>query len=254
MALFTDGPISELDDLVAQDSQLFDVAAGEGIDVTRKMALAQDELGLDLVTMLGRLSFVDQPFWLAPQPSLARVVVTAGLKFWHTYRSLELVYSDAYNNQFNDRYGAKRDQFHAMAKKACDKLSEIGIGVVSIPVARAATPLLAAIPGSLSDGTYYVTIAWVNDAGEEGASAVPGVITLASSGLQVQPEAPPQNAATWNVYVGDAPETMVLQNGAPIGAGHIWQQTASLTQTGQKPGSGQTPTYLKPTPRVIQRG
>jgi len=254
MALFTDGSVSGLEDLLAQDAQLFDVATVEGIDVTRKMALAQDELGLQLVTMLGRLSFMDQPLWLAPQVSLSRVVITASLKLWHSYRTLEMVYSDAYNSQLNDRYGAKRDQFHKMAQWASDKLVEIGIGIVTRPVPQAAAPQLTAIPGSLPDGTYYVTIAWVNDAGEEGASAVPAVITLAASALQIQPEAPPQNTAAWNLYAGDAGATMVLQNSSPIAAGQIWQQTAAFDQAGRKPGSGQQPTYLKPTPRVIQRG
>src|SRR6202043_836746 len=96
--------------------------------------------GLQLVTMLGRLSFVNQPIWLAPQVSLSRVVVTASLKLWHTYRTLEMVYSDAYSNQLNDRYGAKRDQFHQMAQWACNKLVEIGIGIVTKPVPQAATP------------------------------------------------------------------------------------------------------------------
>ena len=44
MALFTDGPVSSIDDLAAQDTQLLDVANAEGIDVTRKLGLAQDEL------------------------------------------------------------------------------------------------------------------------------------------------------------------------------------------------------------------
>jgi hypothetical protein len=255
MALFTDGSVSDLEDLIAQDSQLFDVATVEGIDVTRKMALAQDELGLQLVTMLGRLSFMDQPLWLAPQVSLSRVVITASLKLWHTYRTLEMVYSDAYNSQLNDRYGAKRDQFHQMAHWASDKLVEIGIGIVTKPVPQAATPQITAIPGSLPDGTYYITTAWVNDAGQEGASAVPAVATSAASALQVQPgEDPPQNAVAWNLYAGNAAETMVLQNSSPIATGQIWQQSAAFTPTGQKPGSGQQPTYLKPTPRVIQRG
>lgn len=254
MALFTDGGLSCLEDLLAQDAQLFDVATVEGIDVTRKMALAQDELGLQLVTMLGRLNFMDQPLWLTPQVSLSRVVITASLKLWHTYRSLEMVYSDAYNSQLNDRYSAKRDQFHQMARWASDKLVEIGIGIVTKPVPQAATPQITAIPGSLPDGTYYITMAWLNDAGEEGASAVPAVATSAASALQVQPGDPPQNAAAWNLYAGNAAETMVLQNSSPIAARQIWQQSAALTPTGQKPGSGQQPTYLKPTPRVIQRG
>jgi len=48
MALFIDGPASSMEDLAAQDSQLLDVASVENIDVTQKLALAQDELTLEL--------------------------------------------------------------------------------------------------------------------------------------------------------------------------------------------------------------
>jgi len=254
MALFTDGPISSLEDLTAQDSQLFDVATVEGIDVTRKMTLAQEEIGQELVTFINRLHFVDQPFWIAPQPSLRAVVVTAALKLWHISRTLEMIYSDAYSSQLNDRYGAKRDQFHAAAQLACEKLIQIGIGVTSQPIPKAATPQVIAIPGSLPDGIYYVTMAWVNSAGEEGASAVPEVTALAASAFQVLPATPPPTAVSWNIYCGHAPEGMVLQNLSPIPIGEIWLQTGALAQAGRRPGSGQEPNYLKPIPRVLQRG
>ena len=87
MALFTDGPASCMEDLTAQDSQLLDVASVEGIDVTQKLFLAQDELALELNALLSRLSNMDQLFWLAPQPNLGSVVVTPALKLWHTFRS-----------------------------------------------------------------------------------------------------------------------------------------------------------------------
>jgi hypothetical protein len=254
MALFIDGSISGLQDLIAQDSQLLDVATVEGIDVTLKMASAQEEIGLDLVTLLNSLHFVDQPFWLGPQTSLNSVVVTTGLKLWHIYRTLEMVYSDAYSSQLIDRYGAKRGYFRDEAKRSRERLIQIGIGVTSHPVPRAATPKVIAIPGSLSDGIYYVTMAWVNLAGEEGASAVPAVITLAASTLQVNSAAPPPTAVSWNVYVGHAPEAMVIQNGSPIPAWETWLQAAALAASGQRPGSGQEPNYLKPIPRVLQRG
>ncbi len=254
MALFFDGPISSLVDLIAQDSQLLNVATVEGIDVTGKIASAQEEIGLDLITLLNSLRFMDQPFWVGPHTSLKSVVVTTSLKLWHVYRSLEMVYSDAYSSQLNDRYGAKRDQFHAAAQRAREKLSQIGIGVTSNPVPQAATPQLTAIPGSLSDGIYYVTMAWVNSTGEEGASAVPAVIALEASTIQVQPAAPPLTAVSWNVYSGHAPEGMVLQNDSPIPTTEIWLQTGALAQTGQRPGSGQEPNYLKAIPRVLQRG
>lgn len=254
MALFTDGLISDLDDLTAQDSQLLEMASNEGIDVSRKLALAQDELAAELIVLLNKLSSANQVLWAAAKPNLGNIVVTPPLKLWHTYRTLEMVYRDAYNSQLNDRYGGKRDQFHQMAQWASEKLIQIGIGVASNPVPRAATPQVSAAPGTLPDGTYYISAAWVNAGGEEGASSLPAVTTLAGSTVQVQAAAPPDGATGWNVYIGDAPETMVLQNGSTIHAGQIWQQTAALATAGQAPGRGQGPTYLKPVPRMIQRG
>jgi hypothetical protein len=248
-----------MEDLTAQDSQLLDVAGVEGIDVTQKLALAQGELALELDALLTRLSGVDQSIWLAPQPSLGSVVVTPALKLWHTFRSLEMVYSDAYNSQLNDRYAGKRDQFHSRAKWAYDTLVAAGIGVASVPVPRAAMPAVTAAaapaPGTpLPDETYYVTVAWVNAAGEDGASAIPETIAISGSSLLVQPTgAPPKSAAGWNAYVGAGPDSMALQNGSPIAIGQTWLQPAPLAP-GRPPGPGQRPSYLKPVPRVIQRG
>ena len=259
MALFIDGPVSSVEDLAAQDSQLLDVASVEGIDVSQKLALAQDELTLEISALLTRVSYVDQLFWLAPQSNVGSVVVTPALKLWHTFRSLEMVYSDAYNSQLNDRYAGKRDQFHAKAKWAYETLVAAGIGVASVPVPQAATPAVTAAaapaPGTpLPDGTYYATVAWVNAAGEEGACAQPAIVATTGSSLRVQPAgAPPKTAAGWNVYVGAGPDSMALQNGPPIALGQTWLQPAAVA-AGRPPGPGQRPTYLKPVPRVIQRG
>ena len=259
MALFIDGPVSSMEDLAAQDSQLLDTASVEGIDVTQKLALAQGELALGLKALLTRLSYVDQLFWIAPQPNLGSVVVTPALKLWHTFRSLEMVYSDAYNSQLNDRYAGKRDQFHVSAKWAYEMLIQAGIGVASVPVPRAATPAVTAAAAAvlgipLPDGVYYATVAWVNAAGEEGACAPPATIATTGSSLLVQPAgAAPKTAAGWNVYVGAGPDSMTLQNGSPIAIGQTWLQPAALA-AGQPPGPGQRPSYLKPVPRMIQRG
>jgi hypothetical protein len=259
MALFTDGPASSMEDLTAQDSQLLDVASVEGIDLTQKQALAQEELALELNALLTRLSPADQLFRHAPDSNLGSVVVTPALKLWHTFRSLEMVYSDAYNSQLNDRYAGKRDQFHTSAKWAYEMLVAAGIGVASVPVPRAAIPTVTAAaappPGiPLPDGTYYVTVAWVNAGGEDGASAVPATIATTGSTLLVEPAgAPPKTAAGWNVYVGTGPDSMALQNGSPIAIGQTWLQPAAVA-AGRPPGPGQRPSYLKPVPRAIQRG
>ena len=54
MALYTDGPPSSIEDLSAQDSQLLDVASTEGIDLTKKLALAHEQAGIEIEELLRR--------------------------------------------------------------------------------------------------------------------------------------------------------------------------------------------------------
>ena len=86
--------------------------------MTRKLALAQEELGLELETLLSQLRTPLLLGGLNAPPAVDQVVVTPPLKLWHTFRTLEMVYGDAYNSQLNDRYAGKRDQFHERAKWA----------------------------------------------------------------------------------------------------------------------------------------
>jgi hypothetical protein len=257
MALFTDGLASSIDDLSAQDAQLADVASAENIDVTRKLALAQEEVALGLDALLTAMSYPEQSLWLSPRPCVNCVVVTPALRLWHSYRALEMVYADAFNSQLNDRYAGKRDQFHALANWAYDKLVRIGAGVVFDPIRRAAMPSVTAASGgaaALPDATYYATMAWINKAGEEGASAPPATVATVGGTLLVAPADPPKNAAGWNVYVGGDPDGMFRQNGTPIGATQTWTQPGPLAASGRRAGQGQVPNYIKPVPRLIQRG
>lgn len=254
MALFTDGPPSSIEELSAQDSQLLNVANVEGIDVTQKLGLAHEELGVELYTLLTTTSYVGPLLWSSSKPNLDTVAVTDPLKLWHAFRSLEMVYADAYNGQLNDRYAGKRDEYHQRAKWAHEKLIQNGLGIVELPVARAMTPVVTAVAGLIPDGTYYVTVAWVNHAGEEGASAEPAVATTTSSTLRVEAGSAPRNATGWHVYLGPDPESMTRQSAAPIPAGDNWLQPNSVATAGKRPGRGQQPSYLQPVPRMIQRG
>ena len=254
MALFTDGPVSGIQDLTAQDSQLLNVANVEGIDVTQKLALAQNDLALEIASVLDRTTSFDRFFWLAPPPDISSVVVTPALKLWHTLHTLEMVYADAYSSQLNDRYAARRDQFHEQAKWAYEKLIQAGVGISLAPLAQAAAPNLITTPGSLPDNTYYVTMAWTNSANEDGAPAVTSAIATSASSFLVQPGPAPGNAVAWNVYVGTDPGALELQNPSPVPAGQTWTQPNTVTTGGRAPGNGQPPSYLKPVPRILQRG
>jgi len=159
MALFTDGAISSIEELAGHDTQLLTVASVEGIDVSRKIALAQEEISVEVTGLLGRHS--------AP-PALQQVVVTAAIKLWHAYRTLELVYRDAYHSQLNDRYAGKRDEYQTLVHWAYNHVIQSGLGIAADPVRRASPPQVMPSAGILEEGTYYVSVAWINGSGDEG--------------------------------------------------------------------------------------
>jgi hypothetical protein len=241
MALFTDGAVSTIEELAGQDSQLLNVATVEGIDVTKKLRLAQEELGIELETMLERRC-------------LEHVVVTPPLRLWHAYRSLEMVYQDAYSNQLNDRYANKRDELHDLARWAMDRLIRLGVGVVEHPVPKAMGPVVTPTPGALADGTYYVTESWVNAEGEEGAPADLASVTTASSTFMVGTGWAPAVAAGWNIYAGVDPMDLIRQNTAPNPVGSTWVQPEVLVTEGKRPGPGQAPNRMHRVARRISRG
>jgi hypothetical protein len=202
MALFTDGPVSGMEDLTAQDTQLPNVANVEG----------------------------------------------------HTFRTLEMVYGDAYSSQLNDRYASKRDQFQERARSAYEKLLLLGIGIAWSPVPRAFAPQVVSAAGSLPDGTYYVAMTWINNKAEEGAPSVVVPATTTGGTLLVQPATAPARAAGWNVYIGADPAALSRQNASPITLSQQWLQPNAIVSGGTAPGCGQSPDYLMAVPRMILRG
>ncbi|MBS1857122.1 MAG: hypothetical protein JST11_17255 [Acidobacteria bacterium] len=254
MALFTDGTVSTIEDLHGLDTQLLDVASVEGIDVSRKLSLARDEVQLELEALLGRMSW--QPYDPVPanvRTWIARVVVTPPLKLWHSYRTLEMVYQDAYHSQLNDRYAGRRDEYHEMAKWAYDKVLQSGVGMAADPIPQAPAPAVRAVAGELSDGTYYVGASWTNAAGEEGACSLPATIATAGSTFAVTHGDAPANATGWNVYVGAGPQSLLRQNGAVLGLGVTWTQTNALA-SGKAAGTGQAAGYVQQVERLMDRG
>jgi hypothetical protein len=243
MALFTDGPAATMEDLAAQDSQLLNVANAEGIDLTVKLRLGHEAVGIDLEELLANGS------GFGP----AQVVVTPALRLWHTYRTLELVYRDAYHSQLNDRYAAKRDQFRELGQWAYNRVRQTGVGITLSPVPQAAAPELELSAGSLAEGTYYAGMAWTNAGGEEGACSPPAAIEVTSGGFRARPTATPEGVAGWNLYAGIAPESMTRQNGGPLSPGTEWA-AATLSESGMRPGTGQPPSLMREIPRILQRG
>lgn len=255
MALFTDGPPSSIDDLTAQDSQLEEVANVEGIDVTQKLTLAWREMGLELQKLLSLSGTGELAPW-QPGVNLGAVVATTPLKLWHTYRTLEMIYQDAYNSQLNDRYAGRRNQYREQARAALERFRAVGIGFTAVPVARAGKPIVSPATGgpALGEGIYYVAMAWVNRNGEEGAGGDPVDVSIAGGTLSVQAGSAPANAAGWNVYAGSDPNVLTLQNARPLEPEETWLQPAPLAQSGRAAGNGQEAGWFKLVPRVIPRG
>ena len=243
MALFTDGPASSIEDLAAQDSQALNLANAEGVDLTVKLGLAHEAIGLELEELLA-LGGGFRP---------GQVVATPALRLWHTYRTLEMVYRDAYHSQLNDRYAAKRDQFRELSKWAYERVRQAGVGITLSPVPRAQSPRLQPADGSLAEGTYYAAMAWVNAAGEEGACSQAAAIELTGGGFSAMASGAPAGVIGWNVYAGLAPETLSRQNESPLDPGSVWT-AGSLPDTGRRPGPGQAPALTHAFPRILQRG
>lgn len=228
MALFTDGPIAMTDDLLGHDSAVLTVASTEGIDLTKKLGLAMDELALELPRLLPTIDRLD------------RVAVTPAIKLWHAFRALELVYRDAYQNQLNDRYAGKRDQFAALGKWALDKLMEVGVGIVNSPIPKAAAAELTYFPGQQAAATYYACVSWTDAQGEEGAVGDWRAISIPDGNvLSVRALNPPANVAGWNVFVGLTPESISQQNPSTLPLGQSWLQQTAVSTTGRAPHSGQ---------------
>jgi hypothetical protein len=254
MALFTD-TISTIQDLMGQDSAVLSTAQTENIDLTQKLSLAQQDLGIELTTLLQQSNTYDWQFWLQPDPQLNNIVVTPPLQLWHVFHTLRLVYQDVYFNQLNDRYKGKRDQFQQLEKWALEKFIQTGIGIASDPIPQAAAPLLSSVAGGAAAATYCASVSWLNVESQEGQPSNPSSLSVAAGYVLVaQPVSPPTNATGWNVYAGLSATAMTLQNSGALALDEVWVQAAPVTTTGQAPGTGQAPDYLRALPRLIQRG
>lgn len=241
MALFTDGGITTLEELLAYESSLLETARTEGIDLAVKLVLAHEELGIDL-----RRFLVQQG---AGGLALNHIVVTEPLKKCHTFRTLALTYRDAYNSQLNDRYLAKWKAWESRANWAWEALIETGVGLVEKPLSRAPRPQLSVVEGPGEAATYYVRVAWTNAAGEEGAESEAAVATTQDGQvLQVRAAEPPEHATGWNLYAGYSQNEVTLQNANPIELGQEWRLGAGGLTRGKSPSGGQAPLYY------LQRG
>jgi hypothetical protein len=256
MALFTDGQISAAAELQRYDNALLSVASAEGIDLAAKMLLAQQDIESEILLFLFRRSTLrDDQLSFRRSRGVTDVVVSGPLRQWHVYRTLALVYRDAYNNQLNDRYQGKWNEYEQLAKTSARTYFETGVGLVADPVPMAGAPSLSSVAGTAVGEMFYVAVTWVSSTAQEGAPSDFAQLSTSNGQQLVVAVAspPPQNVTGWNVYVGTSPIAMSLQNQPPLGVSSSWTMATGLVQGAPLP-VGQQATWFIVDHRVIERG
>ena len=255
MPLFTDRTIVTIDELRGYETGILNVAHTEGIDLATKLALAHEEVEVELTALLNEGATGAAQAGVMTKPGINNVVTTDPLRQWHIFQTLSLVYRDAYNNQLNDRYQGKWKEYNRLANRASSILFKTGLGIVDDPILEAQPPTLRTIPGPLPAATYYARVAWRNGKGEEGRPSAASVISAPDGSLLVvEPVNQPPNARTWNVYAGLSDKDSTLQNDSPLEVGGGWTEPASGLTKGKEAGDGQTPNYYHIVGRVLRRG
>lgn len=258
MALFNDGPIHRIEELALYDSSLLETATIERIDVGAKIAGAQAAIGTEVLTFLLDNESVEPVFGggggRRATLGITDVVVTAELKRWHAFRTLQAVYQDANGSQSNDRYQWKWKEYGALAGTAKAGCLDIGIGLAADPIPKAQTPFVTTVAGSGAGGTLYFAAALVNGAGQEGMVSDVVMANLPPSmQADVHLTTAPANARGWNIYAGNAPGLFLKQNDAVLDVSATWTQPEPLN-AGSAPTGGQRPTFWAVQNRVIRRG
>jgi hypothetical protein len=254
--LLTDGNPNDAEDLRVYESSILDVANTEAIDLAAKLGLATEEISEDVLDVL-----LDHTRAFDPQSTIRRargvsdVVVTPQLSRWHALHSLEVVYRDAFNNQLNDRYQAKFNEYRELSRSARSRTYQFGIGLALNPLPQAQIPAFGVVAGLIPATTYFVQVSWVSASGQEGAPSqvttydAPGNSLLVVTGVN-----PPAAATGFNVYMGLTPDDVMLQNSAVIAVGTSFALPPSGLVTGIAAGNGQpADTYVVGGP-MLRRG
>lgn len=254
MAMLLDGPPSTIGDLSVRDSDLLDVSATEGIDLSAKLQLAATDIGntVDslLTSLLPSCLEVRQRF-----PSLRHIAVTPQLKLWHTFSTLRMVYQDVYYSRLNDRYQAKMKMFREEESRALNDLRAVGFGVVFDPLPQAIAPNVAMVQSTDAGGTVYVAVNYVNLKGEQGLASIPIEADIpAGNAAALNLTTLAENATGWNLFAGISPDALYQQNSQTLDPLAVVTLAPDTLASGPKPGSGQHANRLYPVPRRILRG
>jgi hypothetical protein len=255
--LLTDGCPNTTEDLRKYESAILDVSSEEMINLDTKLRLATEELSeIVLNILLDHTSVTTGGDILRRSLGVSDVVVTRQLKRWHALYTLAIFYRDAYNDQLNDRYLAKWNEYVLLGRGAREITLQYGIGLVTTPIPEAGTPVLGSVPGLLPATVYYVQITWVSATGAEGSPSiatafeapVASLVTV-TNGTNV-----PAIAKAFNVYMGLTDCPLTLQNPSPIPIGGTFTEAASGLVTGVAAGMGQLPDLYVTGGSALRRG
>ena len=241
--LLTDGSPNDTEALRVYESGILDIANNESIDLGIKLNLALDEVSDDMLDVLLARS-TDLTALTRRARGVSDVVVTPQLRRWHAVHTLEVFYRDTFNNQLNDRYQQKFQEYRDLARQARLHTLRFGIGLVSTPIPIAGAPVVSTAVSSLGPATYFVQTSWVSATGQEGApgsivtlDAVPGAAPV------VTVQGAPAGVTGFNVFMGLSADSMTLQNSSPVAVGNSFTLGAGGLIHGTPPGTGQAPDY-----------
>jgi hypothetical protein len=254
--LLTDGCPNTDEDLRVYESGILDVSNQETINLDTKLRLATEEISeIVLNILLDKSNVAMGGDVLRRSLGVSDVVVTRQMKRWHALYTLAIVYRDAYNDQLNDRYLGKWDEYQLLARGARDITLQYGIGLVTIPIPQATTPVLSVVPGLLPATVYYVQISWVSATGAAGnpSKATAYQAPLGSLLTVTNPPNPPAVATAFDVYLG-LTDCTTLQNSTPIPIGQTFTEAGSGLVAGAAVGTGQLPDYYVTGGSVLRRG
>ncbi len=247
--LLTDGSPNTTEDLRAYESAILSVANGEAIDLDVKLALATEEVSQEV------LDFLVGRFDSRRTVGVTDVVVTRQMKRWHALHTLEVVYRDAFHNQLNDRYKEKFAEYQRLSERARAQTFQFGVGLVGRPLPVAEAPEVGFTAGPFEARTYFVRVAWVSAAGQEGfASAVTSYDAPAGTVPVVSSVNPPTAAIGFHVYMGLMPEALTRQTSAAVPVGQSFTLPVGGLIEGVTPGEGQSPEQFVAGSNVTRRG
>ena len=252
MALFRDGLISSLEDLRVYETSLLDTASIEGVSLSNKLELAQQEIGNEILRFLIQQL---EPTESVTPAKLDQVVATDPLRRWHALRTLSVFFRDVHHNQLNDRYRAKWDAYESESRSAARLLWEVGVGLVRNPLRRPAAPLLGALPSDEEFPQSLFKTTWVAGPSEESAASEAVLFVPAfAQRPQLTVNDPPSRATGWHVYAGATESLLVRQTTSAIALAAPWVMPTAELAGGQAVPFGQQPDYYVRMQRLLYRG